>query len=78
MIKHDLIDLIDGKERITLHLDDGKSVFGKVTEVRESVIVMEQTDTNSQKLNDVILPLNKIAAVVIDLPVAKPDAPVDI
>lgn len=78
MNKTDLLDLIDGKSRITLHLEDGKSVFGNVTEIRATVILLEQTDGNGQKVNDIILPLSKISAIVIDLPVAKPDTPIDV
>jgi len=78
MTKADLLNVLENTEKITLHLDDGKSVFGKVIDVHASLIHIEQLDQSGNKLNDVMIPLTKIAALVIDLPAVKPDAPIDV
>ena len=78
MTKADLLKVLDDTEKITLHLDDGKSVYGKVVDVLPSLIHLEQLDGTGNKANDVMIPLTKIAALVIDLPAVKSDTPIDV
>ena len=78
MTKDDLQLVIQDNDITTLHLDDGKTVHGKIAQLYESMIYIEQLDQTGKKLNDVMIPLSKIAAMVFDLPSVKPDAPIDI
>jgi len=75
----DLQDKLNTTDTYTFHMEDGKSLCGTILDFGNTLLHIKQINGDTkQVINEVIIPISKISAIVIELPVVAPDAPIDI
>jgi hypothetical protein len=79
MTKAELESKLNTTDTYTMHMEDGKSLFGTIADMTESWMHIKQINGETRQIiNEVLIPMNKISAIVIELPAVKADAPIDV
>ena len=64
MTKAELESKLNTTDTYTMHMEDGKSLFGTIADMTESWMHIKQINGETRQIiNEVLIPMNKISAI---------------